>query len=145
MKKQALAVFAIVTLLITLSVGFAYAGTFGSRVRADIPFDFVAGNKTLPSGTYTAELLQGSNVLVIRDQYNPTSVVSHSSTVSEVETEHNSPKFVFSRYGDQYFLKQVWSGTRLDGRELSKSQQEREYLAQGRLGPEIISIVALNR
>ncbi len=146
MKKQALVVFAIATLLLTASVGFSFSHPFGFGVRADIPFDFVVGTKTLPKGSYTVKLHETSrNVLVISGRDNNEAAFSLSITVAAEDIEDNSPKLIFHRYGDQYFLSQVWNGARLAGKELLKSQQELEHLAQGRLGPEVISIVALNR
>ncbi len=146
MKKQASAAFAIATLLITLSVGSSFAYGFEFGVRANIPFDFVIGTKTLPQGTYTVKLLETSqNVLVVRGQDNNEAAVAISITVSTEDTEDNSPKLIFHRYGDQYFLSQVWRGAGLVGKELLKSQQEREFLAQGISEPESVFILALNR
>ena len=144
MKKQASAAFAIATLLITLSVGssFAHGSEFG--LRANIPFDFVIGTKTLPQGTYTVKFLETSpNVLVISGQDNNEGAIALSITVSAEDIEDNSPKLIFHRYGDQYFLSQVWSGAGLVGKELPKSQQEREHLAKGSLEAEIVFIAAL--
>ncbi len=148
MKKQASAAFAIATLLITLSVGssFAHGSEFG--VRANIPFDFVIGTKTLPQGTYTVKLHETSGtVLVISGQDTNVKAFALSITVSAEDTEDNSPKLIFHRYGDQYFLSQVWSGARLVGQAIPKSQQERElakeYLAKNASEPEIVSIAAL--
>ncbi len=146
MKKQASAAFAIATLLITLSVGSSFAYGFGVGVRANIPFDFVIGTKTLPQGTYTVKLHNISpNVLVISGQDNNEGALALSITVSAGDTEDNSPKLIFHRYGKQYFLSQVWSGGGLAGKELPKSQQERELLAQGISEPESVFILALNR
>ncbi len=145
MKKKALVVLAMATLLITASVGFSYSHPFGFGVRADVPFDFVVGTKTLPKGTYTVELHDSiHNVLIVQGQDSGT-IFAGSITVSAEDIEDNSPKLIFHRYGDQYFLSQVWNGARLAGQELPKSQQEREHLAEGNLRPEVIAIVALNR
>ncbi len=144
MKKQASAAFAIATLLITLSVGssFAHGSEFG--VRANIPFDFVIGTKTLPQGTYTVKLDNTHpNVLVISGQDNNEGAIALSITVSAEDIEDNSPKLIFHRYGNEYFLSQVWSGARQAGNELLKSQQEREHLAKGSLEVEVVSIAAL--
>ncbi len=146
MKKQAVRFFAMATLLITLSVGssFAHGSEFG--LRANIPFDFVIGTKTLPRGTYTVNLLNTiPNVLVISGQDNNEGALAISFTVSAEDTEDNSPKLIFNRYGNEYFLSQVWSGAGLVGMELLKSQQERELLAQGISEPKTVSILALNR
>ena len=146
MKKKALVVLAMATLLITASVGFSFSHPWGFGVRADIPFDFVVGTKTLPKGTYTVELHDSiHNVLIVQGQDNGETAFAGSIRVSAEDIEDNSPKLIFHRYGDQYFLSQVWSGARLAGKELPKSQQEREHLAQGRLGPDVISILALIR
>lgn len=144
MKKQALAVFALATLLITPTVGSSYVHPFGFGVRANIPFDFVVGTKTLPSGTYTVTRHETSqNALVVRGQENG-EVYVHSLTVAAEDTEDNSPKLIFNRYGDQYFLSQAWSGARLAGHKITKSERERELSAQGFLGS-AVSIVALNQ
>ncbi len=144
MKKQAVRFFAMATLLITLSAGSSFASGFEFGVRANIPFDFVIGTKTLPQGTYTVKLLETSqNVLVVRGQDNNEAAVAISITVSTEDTEDNSPKLIFHRYGDQYFLSQVWSGARLDGRELPKTPREREHMAKNASEPEIVSIAAL--
>ena len=147
MKKQALAVFAIATLLITLSAGSSFA-FFGlvHGVRADVPFDFVVGTKTLSKGTYTVKLDNTfQHFLVITGRDNGEAAFASSITVAPEDIKDNSPKLIFHRYGDQYFLSQVWNGARLAGQELPKSQQEREHLAEGNLRPEVIAILALNR
>ncbi len=144
MKKQASAAFAIATLLITLSVGSSFAYGFGVGVRAIIPFDFVIGTKTLPQGTYTMKLDNMlPNVLVIYGQDNNEGALALSITVSAKDTEDNSPKLIFHRYGNEYFLSQVWRGAGQSGKELLKSQQEREHLAKSSLEAEVVSIAAL--
>ena len=144
MKKQASAAFAIATLLITLSVGSSFAHGFGLGVRANIPFDFVIGTKTLPRGTYTVKLLNTSpNVLVIRGRDNGEVALAISNTVLALDKEDNSPQLIFNRYGNEYFLSQVWRGASLAGKELPKSQQELEHLAKGSLEAEVVFIAAL--
>ena len=144
MKKQAVRFFAMATLLITLSVGSSIAHGFGLGVRANIPFDFVIGTKTLPRGTYTVKLLNTSpNVLVIRGRDNGEVALAISNTVSALDKEDNSPQLIFNRYGNEYFLSQVWRGASLAGKELPKSQQELEHLAKGSLEAEVVFIAAL--
>ena len=62
-----------------------------------------------------------------------------------VQTEENQTqtKVVFKRYGDEYFLSQVWISGRSTGRELRKSRQERALereLAARAVKPETIAI-----
>ncbi len=72
---------------------------------------------------------------------------SRRNTVPAKSIEENSPKLLFNRYGDQYFLTQVWGGGGIDGRELRKFATERElameYLAKDVSVPEVVSIAAV--
>jgi hypothetical protein len=53
-------------------------------------------------------------------------------------------KLVFNRYGDHYFLSQIWEAGDNAGRELMKSREERQLereLAKTSNGPEKVAIV----
>ena len=57
-------------------------------------------------------------------------------------------KVIFKRYGDQYFLFQIWISGRNIGRELFKStreQQSERELAQHAIKPNTIAIVVQPR
>ena len=133
MKKQALTVLALASLLAMGSVVSLHANSVGHKVRADIPFDFIVGNETLPAGTYTAETLSPSThntaVLLIQSLDHRTSVFSLTHgvfSVARLGMEDNPPRLIFNRYGDRYFLTQVLPGRDTDGRELPKTRRERE-------------------
>ena len=147
MNKQALTVLSMASLFVLLAVGSAYADP-GSEVRADVPFDFIVGNKTYPAGSYAVEYTNPQGVFLIHigeDETRPT--LLWSNTVPAKSTQDNSPKLVFNRYGDQYFLTQVSAGGDIDGRELKKFHREREqaieYLARNVSVPEVVSVAAL--
>ena len=147
MKKQALTVLSMASLFVLLAVGSAYADP-GSEVRADVPFDFMVGNKTYPAGSYAVEYTQPQGAFLIHiaeDESRRT--LLWSNTVPAKSIEDHSPKLIFNRYGDQYFLTQVWGGGDINGRELRKFATERElareYLAKDVSVPEVVSIAAL--
>ncbi len=147
MKKQALTVLSMASLFVLLAVGSAYADP-GSEVRADVPFDFIVGNKTHPAGSYAVEYTQPQGVFLIHIGEDETRrTLLWSNTVPAKSIEENSPKLLFNRYGDQYFLAQVWTGRDIDGRELRKFHRERElaieYLARDVSVPEVVSVAAL--
>ncbi len=147
MKKQALTVLAMASLFVLLAVGSAYADP-GSEVRADVPFDFIVGNKTHPAGSYAVEYTQPQGVFLIHiGEDESRHIVLWSNTVPAQSIEENSPKLLFNRYGDQYFLTQVWGGGDIDGRELRKFATERElameYLAKDVSVPEVVSVAAV--
>ncbi len=148
MKKQALTVLSMASLFVLLAVGSAYADTNTAKIRADIPFDFIVGNKTHPAGSYAVEYTNPQGVFLIHIGEDETRrIVLWSNTVPAQSIEENSPKLLFNRYGDQYFLAQVCTGRDIDGRELRKFATERElameYLAKDVSVPEVVSIAAV--
>jgi len=117
MKRQLLVLLGIGLLLATAS---AYAQTI--HLKADIPFNFVVGKTTLPSGEYTIRFLNMNQVLSIGG--------SGQNSIMFLANTCNSPwpsaqtKLVFARYGDRYFLSQVWIEGNSTGRQLPKSRGE---------------------
>ena len=147
MKKKALKVLSIASLWIMLAGVSVYAGS-DIAIRAEIPFEFVAGTKTYPAGTYAVEYTDPQGVLVVQigeDERRRT--VLWSNTVPAKSWQDNSPKLIFDRYGEQYFLTQVWAGREIGGRELRKFHGElelaQEYLATNVSLPEVVSIAAI--
>ncbi len=147
MKKQALTVLSMASLFVLLAVGSAYADP-GSEVRADVPYDFMVGNKTYPAGSYAVQYTDPQGVFLIHigeDESRRT--LLWSNTVPAKSIEDHSPKLVFNRYEGRYFLAQVWVGGEIDGRELRKFVTERElaieYLAKDVSVPEVVSVAAV--
>lgn len=97
---------------ITVIVLFALAalatvGTAGAQnhlVRANIPFDFLAGDAHLPAGTYTITSDDLVNI-VIQNGQNAAFLLSEAPA-DDVKTDG---KLVFNRHGDQYFLSEILS------------------------------------
>ena len=92
-------------------------------VRAKIPFSFSVNQKALPPGTYTVSS-NGASALMIRGA--STGAVSLSHAIQNNNQE--GAKLVFHRYGDQYVLREVWSGSQ--GRKLPEPKLERELIAR---------------
>ncbi len=92
-------------------------------VRAKIPFSFTVSQKSLPPGTYTVSS-NGASALMIRGS--GTGAVSLSHAIQNNNQE--GAKLVFHRYGDQYVLREVWSGTQ--GRKLPEPKLEKELIAR---------------
>jgi hypothetical protein len=96
------------------------------RVVADIPFTFRSGSEVMPAGKYQIEAVS-DHVLMVRG------AGQHRSQfllTLHAETIHPSArgKLVFHRYGDRYFLYQIWSANQSIGFELPKSHAETETL-----------------
>src|SRR5581483_3229313 len=147
MKKQALKVVSMLSLSVMLAVVAVYAKPI-SPLRANIPFDFTAGNKTLPAGAYTMDPMTMQGVLRIRRQDCRAAafVITYGP---EARRGQGQSKLVFRRYGDQYFLAEVWTANDSDGRELRQSRTERELvksrsnrLAGNAVKPELVYVIA---
>jgi len=113
--------FTIIAALALAFVASAQAQTALNFKTFAVPFSFKVGNKVLPAGEYkiTAEN-QIIRVQKINGKENAVSLTQRTRG-----TNHNlsDSKLTFRRYGDQYYLSQVWLPDSL-GRELRKPQRE---------------------
>jgi hypothetical protein len=136
MKK--LFILLLLLLLAVLTAGSVYAQ---SKIKADIPFAFAVVDKTLPAGAYSAELGSAEPSLFLRGTENSQAVALTFAIGGGLDW-NVEPKFVFRRYGEQYFLAQVWMGAGNNvGREISKSAKELS-IAQKAPEPELIYVAA---
>ena len=135
MKKQVvrtLTMLGLVSVAMVLMVGAAQGQSLGNRIRIDVPFDFNVGDNKLPAGEYTigrAQPTSGDIVLQISNVDNLGDVFRLTNSAQSIEPKHVNT-LVFHRYGDQYFLFQVWPKGATVGRELPKSRSEREVARQ---------------
>jgi hypothetical protein len=130
MKKHT---FVTATLFVLSVIVAAQVAQAGEPMLVNIPFAFVAGDATLPAGEYRVETLeQNSAVLLIHcwDARMATFVVTNPAQAKELQSQS---KLVFTRYKDRYFLSQVWKAGSIRGRQLRKSQAEKEIAQSARL------------
>mgnify|MGYP001134219642 CR=1 FL=1 len=102
------------------------------RIRVNIPFDFSIADKKLPAGNYSVgRAIQNSDntVLSILDGRGHTKEMHMSIPVLSADTK-NQATLVFHRYGDEYFLYQVWTAGETTGRQFPKSSAERALQSQ---------------
>ncbi len=103
-KKQAATV---VILMLVGLMGLANA-QMSTRVKAQVPFDFVANGETMPAGECIITVVS-QKVLSITSGKQYTSALS---IANESRNESKETALVFHRYGDRYFL----AGIQLAGR-----------------------------
>lgn len=101
------------------------AGAMGQSLRADqtarIPFPFVLANQSLPAGTYTLTKVGNNNLRISNAAGQGVLVQTHKVEGSAPEA---SGKLIFHRYGDRYFLSEVWSPANDIGLELFRCRDE---------------------
>ena len=126
MKRQAYTMIAMIVLVGSMAVA-ARAQTSGrTQLVADIPFQFSAGNQTLPAGEYTvlAVNADSSNVaLKIQSRDGKSSALVQMITVTGKTQE--SAKLIFNRYGNHYFFAQAWVDGENGGLQAPKARSER--------------------
>ncbi len=130
MKKQIIRGFTMLTLLVAVALVTAVVSANGQArtVRANVPFDFIVGDQTLPAGEYSIRAMTASgDALSISNRDD--AVVRLSNTIESRKAPEQS-KLVFHRYGERYFLAEVWSGGENTGRQLLKSKQEKNIEGQ---------------
>ncbi len=101
-------------------------------IRAKIPFDFSLGDKKLAAGEYTFSRLSGiadNRTMLVRSEDSSTRMFQ-STSVAQVLTPKNESILVFHKYGDQYFLEQIWTSGEQEGTQLSESRSERTIRRQ---------------
>ena len=123
MKRQAFSLISLLTLL--LVAGSAIAQTV--HVRADIPFNFAVGNKTLPAGTYDVGTIgmRDSKTLLLQSQDANASIMVNSNAAENLKPATKT-KLVFNQYGSRYFLSQIWVNGETRGHQLPKTSREKE-------------------
>ena len=146
--------------ILTLVVGLALVAVESANgqltsqgVSAEIPFDFIVGDKTLPAGKYTVKDSNGGGALKILSRDGNSAAFRLSNQVTEKSHKRNA-RLVFHRYGQQYFLAQVWSGDTY-GKQLNPCKRERNLQRElpavdGKIGStkgsyQVVEVVAMLR
>jgi hypothetical protein len=128
MRKQA---FAVATLFV-LSIVAVQVARADEPMLVNIPFAFAAGDATLPAGEYRVQTLDSNSaVVLIRSSDGGPSAMVLSNGAQAKDTQTQS-KLVFKRYNNRYFLSQVWKAGAIRGRQLPKSQAEKEIAQSAR-------------
>jgi len=94
------------------------------RLYAQIPFDFVVGDKTLSAGRYSVSSpMQDGSALMVRS-VNAKDLAIRMTHEIQSRSDKSNPRLIFHRYGQTYFLAEVWSVGNT-GRVLRASKAER--------------------
>ncbi|MBS1788633.1 MAG: hypothetical protein JST85_12970 [Acidobacteria bacterium] len=118
------------------------------QVRAKIPFEFTVGDQSLPADTYTFQRISANVPFLLSLRGNDRLAIANGFT-SEIQASKASAqtKLIFHKYGDQYFLSEMWIAGNDTGRRFPKSRTERELnrdMARNASQPETV-IVAIGQ
>ncbi|HEU4837246.1 MAG TPA: hypothetical protein VFS90_22635 [Pyrinomonadaceae bacterium] len=106
----------------------ANAQSLNYRLTANIPFEFSVSGTKLPAGKYwinRAQLGNGDAVVQIRSTDGHEHVTRLTIPISTLNPMQDGT-LIFHRYGEEYFLSEIWPAGGSTGRVLPKSRVERE-------------------
>jgi hypothetical protein len=111
------------------------------NLEADVPFQFHVGNNTLPAGKYMIHQLEGSDLTVMEIS----SADGKLSALFNVEAEQaksepEKTELIFNKYGDRYFLSELFDEGNPDGNRLVASRDEKQ--ASKESGAEVAHVTA---
>jgi hypothetical protein len=96
------------------------------KLKAEIPFGFIVSGATLPAGEYLVRSADvEGKVLWFSDRNSNRNNLVLTNACSSLKVATKT-KLVFHRYGDRYFLNQIWIAGNDLGRELPTSRRETE-------------------
>ena len=104
------------------------AQTLQYKLTADIPFEFSVSDQKLPAGKYwvsRAHESTGDTLLLIKRAEGHDVATRFSIPVVTLSPKKRG-ELIFHRYGDQYFLSEVWPAGGGTGRAFIKTHAERE-------------------
>ena len=126
-----------IQLIRNLSVALLAAASVyaqGSQsLTVQIPFGFHVGNSMLPAGEYTVSTDVAPGVVKVRSADAKSSVMILAMT-TQAPAAPSEGKLIFNKYGDEYFLSQIWKAGNNRGNELRKTRREAEVAAVARRG-----------
>ncbi len=111
---------------IAAGITFGLAGMAqAADLEATVPFEFRIGDQSFAAGKYSVSEQPVSGILYIKERKS-----GHNSMILSGRAQrgpHSVPGMLtFHRYGDAYYLAQVWAPGDLTGREIMKSKRETE-------------------
>ena len=106
--------------------------------EVNIPFDFYAGTAKLKAGTYQVKRMSDTAIAIRSGNGKTTALVNAPLTIGARDSK-SGRRLVFNRYGDQFFVSQIWLDVE-SGRQVIPSKEEirmakDERLAEGTATP----------
>jgi hypothetical protein len=97
-------------------------------VTVNVPFSFYMGSSAMPQGAYHVDELSHGAVVSMRS-----AAVTKAVTTHEIAGKKSMEpaRLVFHRYGESYFLAEIWTGDTSVGKALAASPREKELARNG--------------
>jgi hypothetical protein len=136
MKNYAIIALVACVAFVTLAATSSHAQIL---IKADVPFSFSAGYGMLPAGEYTIARSGLGEVMLLSSGRRGVELMTPKTT--DLRDDIGRPKLVFHRYGDEYFLAEIWTNADDCVRSLSVHPRERQ-LAKSGVSPQVAVVYA---
>jgi hypothetical protein len=103
--------------MVSASHGFAQS----NEMRVNVPFAFQSGSQSMAAGVYRVTI-ESEHLILLRG--GSTSGFVHTNP--QIGKAAAKGKLVFQRYGNHYFLREVWASQSDTGQKCVKTKLERE-------------------
>jgi hypothetical protein len=120
-KKYGLTIALALTLLMS-----AAASAQTIHMRVTVPFKFIAAGATLPAGEYEIQSFGTEEKLLSIHNRNTSAGILVFSNSCESLNASSATKVVFHRYGDRYFLSELWVSGQMSGHQIAPASREKE-------------------
>ena len=146
MTKKVLSAVLTCGLFAAVAAATAYAQMPGTTLRTKIPFDFTVRGKILPAGVYEIRRVNDQpDVLAISGIDDRHERAIFNTDPVEARKIPGRGEVEFHRYGDSYFLSEIFTGGEQTGREVRLTRQERDLrreMASNKTEPETVALAA---
>lgn len=124
MKKQITTVVLLSVILVLTAVSMKAQTT--SAFKVEIPFEFIVEGQTYQPGEYTIGRVNRQNplMLILKTAEGEEAKVLLTRRMRSKNLVKN-PSIVFSKYGETYFLSEIWTGNSKNGLQLPEGKIER--------------------
>jgi hypothetical protein len=121
-----------IALPILVALLLAASASVGQTKRGDvianIPFPFFVANRVLPPGRYIVTAMGDVDIRIYNSKNQGVLIPTHRM---QGRAPESVGKVIFHRYGDAYFLSEVWVAANDIGRQLFTSRAEKESASKG--------------
>lgn len=137
-----LAAFAVISFTVMTSNANAQTGR---ALTLETNFDFHVGEKKLSAGKYKIKQISAKTFSLQSVDEKESVIINAPLTAGNV-ADGKTEKVIFHRYGDNYFLTEIWSSRDAEGRGLFKSKAEKaaenkNKIAEIKTAPERVEVV----
>jgi hypothetical protein len=120
-----------VTQILSIGIALAAASAVYAQnkvMTANVPFGFYMGSSPMAEGSYRVDELSHGGVVSLRSIASAKSLTTYNIAGKKVS---EPARLVFHRYGDDYFLAEIWTGDTTAGLGLIPSPREKELAHNG--------------